>query len=172
MTLDGVLVRIERFKNPGRQPSGGQEYRLRFGESMHTPDPPKTLPRRPRTRRSRTRRAIRFGCGAMIRLLVCMLAFPSLGFGGPGAGLPSVFEVREESGPVKQESSESSGETALEGRSLKYRSGDRRRWSACSPRETLPCRAASEKTVRCIHSRELVPHDFDLRNGLGANLRL
>jgi hypothetical protein len=110
------------------------------------------------------------GHGVSSRWLVGILAVLVLGLGRPGFEVPLNPVSDREIDPVEQEDSESEEELALH-----FRSVFRRR--ACEHFAFAKPRFVLGNTLRKTSFREadsavrISPHDFDLRNGLGAALR-
>ena len=110
------------------------------------------------------------GLGTLPRMWVCILALFMLSVGRPCVGLPCVFAAADESDPVEQEESDLDETAAIHGRRVWHRRMPEQGW--LSSARLVSWIAAGESSGRVADLADAVaPHDFDLRNGLGAALR-
>lgn len=102
--------------------------------------------------------------------LVCLLAVLVLGLGRPAFDMPASLVSEREIDPVEEKDSESEEELAIH-----FRSEIRRRMfeQGSSVTSRVEFRIAPSQTSCRVAGPfdHVTPHEFDLRNGLGATLR-
>lgn len=109
-------------------------------------------------------------CGRLPHWVVCILAVLVLGLGRPGFDMPINLVSEREIDPVEQEDAESEEELAIHCRGVFRRRVVEHAWSVTPRLVSRIARTDSYgRAVDPFH--RLSPHDFDLRNGLGAALR-
>lgn len=102
--------------------------------------------------------------GHWSRWLVCILAVLVLGLGRPSFDMPLSLISERDNDPVEQENAESAEELAIHCRCVFRRVMDQE--LSVTPRLVFETVVGTTCPLG-----QVSPHDFDLRNGLGAALR-
>jgi hypothetical protein len=108
--------------------------------------------------------------GQRSRWLACLLALLVVAFGRPGLDIAPSFVSERDVDPVEQEESESEEELAIHCRNVFRRRAQEQKCFAALG-QMIPWNVCEATGAVSDPAGPPSPHDFDLRNGLGAVLR-